>query len=47
MVWQAYRVDMRIKAIDSGKHGRINFSYLANTGRSLFLNTQFSFFLTR
>ena len=48
MAWHAYRADMRIKTIDTGKRVRSHCSYLVNTVELCFYNTLEVFvFLTR
>ena len=39
MAWHAYRADMRIKTIDTGKRVRSHCSYLVNTVELCFYNT--------
>ena len=48
MAWHAYRADMRIKTIDTGKRVGSHCSYLVNTVELCFYNTlEFFVFLTR
>ena len=45
MAWQAYRVDMHMKTIDTGEHVRSHCSYLVNTVELCFYNMlEFRFF---